>query len=210
MALGVSASGRLSAGGDDQCPGNHAGGLRPGEDQGPEDLQQPAPQQAEEEAGRRLLGLPGLQQPVAGGASEKPGPSARAWTEVDRRPDPVPFFNQGTIPLCFNLSLGISGWRTVTSNLLQSLGPGSGLREGPGPRARGPPAAAAGPSPRVAWEPWLCLPLAMALDFWAAGVVAGLPSFHGDPPHRVGTWAWPWESHPATGHHGDQGQSCCL
>ncbi|XP_057343117.1 MAP kinase-activated protein kinase 3 isoform X3 [Manis pentadactyla] len=59
-------------GGDDQRPGHHAGGLRPGEDQGPEDLQQPAAQKAEEEAGGRRLGLSGLQQSVAG-ASGEPG-----------------------------------------------------------------------------------------------------------------------------------------
>lgn len=56
----------LLSGGDDQCSGYHEGGLWSGENQRLENVQQPPPEQApqEAEAGGRLLCGPGLQQPV--------------------------------------------------------------------------------------------------------------------------------------------------
>lgn len=120
----------LSPGGDDQRLGHHAGGLRPGEDQGPEDLQQPASQQAEEEAGGWPLSLPGVQQPVA----------PRTWTNqacqpVDRLIIEVlagraqgHCFKERIIFLCFVT------WdfkmEDLTHTSCQNPCPGSHLREG--------------------------------------------------------------------------------
>lgn len=62
----------LLSGGDDQCSGYHEGGLWSGENQRLENVQQPPPEQApqEAEAGRSLLCSPGLQQPVRAEAKD--------------------------------------------------------------------------------------------------------------------------------------------
>lgn len=62
----------LLSGGDDQCSGYHEGGLWSGENQRLENVQQPPPEQApqEAEAGGCFLCSPGLQQPVRAEAKD--------------------------------------------------------------------------------------------------------------------------------------------